>query len=165
MMPCYRWNRCILVPRDHPLAKLSSVSLEDVAEHPIVTYVFGFTGRSKLDDAFRDGGLTPKVVFTATDADVIKTYVRLGLGIGIVAHMAYDPEVDTDLVAIEAGHLFESSVTSIGFRKGTYLRGYMYDFIRAFAPHLDRNVVDEAMALPNKEAQERFFADMELPVC
>jgi LysR family cys regulon transcriptional activator len=164
MMPCYRWNRCILVPRDHPLASLGKVSLEDVAEYPIVTYVFGFTGRSKLDDAFVSQGLTPKVVFTATDADVIKTYVRLGLGIGIVAHMAYDPEVDTDLVAIEAGHLFASSVTSIGFRKGSYLRGYMYDFISAFAPHLTRNVVDEAMALPNKEAQERYFAGLELPV-
>jgi LysR family transcriptional regulator, cys regulon transcriptional activator len=164
MMPCYRWNRCILVPKDHPLAKLSKLSLEDVAEHQIVTYVFGFTGRSKLDDAFSEKGLTPKVVFTATDADVIKTYVRLGLGIGIVAHMAYDPDVDTDLVAIEAGHLFASSVTSIGFRKGTYLRGYMYDFIRAFAPHLTRNIVEEAMALPNKEAQEKFFADIELPV-
>ncbi|MDA8782554.1 HTH-type transcriptional regulator CysB [Porticoccaceae bacterium] len=164
MMPCYRWNRCILVPRDHPLASLANVSLVDVAEYPIVTYVFGFTGRSKLDDAFVEKGLTPKVVFTATDADVIKTYVRLGLGIGIVAHMAYDPEVDKDLVAIEAGHLFASSVTSIGFRKGSYLRGYMYDFINAFAPHLTRNVVDEAMALPNKEAQEAYFAGLELPV-
>ncbi|MDG1164807.1 MAG: HTH-type transcriptional regulator CysB, partial [Porticoccaceae bacterium] len=164
MMPCYRWNRCIVVPKDHPLAKLSKLSLEDVAEHQIVTYVFGFTGRSKLDDAFSEKGLTPNVVFTATDADVIKTYVRLGLGIGIVAHMAYDPDVDTDLVAIEAGHLFASSVTSIGFRKGTYLRGYMYDFIRAFAPHLTRNIVEEAMALPNKESQEKFFADIELPV-
>ena len=164
MMPCYRWNRCILVPKDHPLAKLSEISIEDVAEHQIVTYVFGFTGRSKLDDAFSEKGLTPKVVFTATDADVIKTYVRLGLGIGIVAHMAYDPELDTDLVAIEAGHLFASSVTSIGFRKGTYLRGYMYDFIRGFAPHLTRDVVDEAMALPSKEAQEQFFADIELPL-
>ena len=164
MMPCYRWNRCILVPRDHPLASLANVSLEDVAEYPIVTYVFGFTGRSKLDDAFVEKGLTPKVVFTATDADVIKTYVRLGLGIGIVAHMAYDPEVDKDLVAIEAGHLFASSVTSIGFRKGSYLRGYMYDFINAFAPHLTRNVVDEAMALPNKEAQEAYFVGLELPV-
>ena len=96
MMPCYRWNRCILVPKDHPLAKLSEISIEDVAEHQIVTYVFGFTGRSKLDDAFSEKGLTPKVVFTATDDDVIKTYVRLGLGIGIVAHMAYDPELDTD---------------------------------------------------------------------
>ncbi|MDB9843336.1 HTH-type transcriptional regulator CysB [Porticoccaceae bacterium] len=164
MMPCYRWNRCILVPKDHPLAKLSEISIEDVAEHQIVTYVFGFTGRSKLDDAFSEKGLTPKVVFTATDADVIKTYVRLGLGIGIVAQMAYDPELDTDLVAIEAGHLFASSVTSIGFRKGTYLRGYMYDFIRGFAPHLTRDVVDEAMALPSKEPQDQFFADIELPL-
>ena len=164
MMPCYRWNRCILVPKEHALAQLSSVSLTDVAAHPIVTYVFGFTGRSKLDDAFTVQGLNPKVVFTATDADVIKTYVRLGLGIGIVAHMAYDPAVDHDLVAIEASHLFAPSVTSIGFRKGSYLRGYMYDFIRAFAPHLERNVVEEAMALPNKEAQEAFFANIELPV-
>jgi LysR family cys regulon transcriptional activator len=164
MMPCYRWNRCILVPKDHPLAKLAEVRIEDVAEHPIVTYVFGFTGRSRLDDAFSEKSLTPKVVFTATDADVIKTYVRLGLGIGIVAHMAYDPVLDHDLVAIEAGHLFESSVTSIGFRKGTYLRGYMYDFIHTFAPHLTRNVVDEAMALPNKDAQEQFFAPIKLPV-
>ena len=164
MMPCYRWNRCILVPKEHALAQRSSVSLADVAAHPIVTYVFGFTGRSKLDDAFAVEGLNPKVVFTATDADVIKTYVRLGLGIGIVAHMAYDPTVDQDLVAIEASHLFAPSITSIGFRKGSYLRGYMYDFIRAFAPHLERNVVEEAMALPNKEAQEAFFADIELPV-
>ena len=165
MMPCYRWNRCILVPKDHPLAQLDSLTLEGVALYSIVTYVFGFTGRSRLDDAFREKGLKPKVVFTATDADVIKTYVRLGLGIGIVAHMAYDPEADSDLVAIEAGHLFESSVTSIGFRRGTYLRGYMYDFIEAFAPHLTRNVVDEAMALPNKEAQEKYFAGIKLPVC
>ena len=165
MMPCYRWNRCILVPKDHPLAQLDSLTLEGVALYSIVTYVFGFTGRSRLDDAFREKGLKPKVVFTATDADVIKTYVRLGLGIGIIAHMAYDPEADSDLVAIEAGHLFESSVTSIGFRRGTYLRGYMYDFIEAFAPHLTRNVVDEAMALPNKEAQEKYFAGIKLPVC
>lgn len=164
MMPCYRWNRCILVPKEHALAQRSSVSLADVAAHPIVTYVFGFTGRSKLDDAFAVEGLNPKVVFTATDADVIKTYVRLGLGIGIVAHMAYDPTVDQDLVAIEASHLFAPSITSIGFRKGSYLRGYMYDFIRAFAPHLERNVVEEAMALPSKDAQEAFFADIELPV-
>ena len=129
-----------------------------------MTYVFGFTGRSKLDEAFSEKGLTPKLVFTATDADVIKTYVRLGLGIGIVAHMAYDQVLDHDLVAIEAGHLFESSVTSIGFRKGTYLRGYMYDFIHAFCAPSTRAVVDEAMALPNKEAQEQFFAPIKLPV-
>lgn len=164
MMPCYRWNRCILVPKDHPLAQLDTITLEDVAELPIVTYVFGFTGRSRLDDAFKEKGLEPKVVFTATDADVIKTYVRLGLGIGIVAHMAYDTETDSDLVAIEASDLFQSSVTSIGFRKGTYLRGYMYDFIQAFAPHLTRTVVDEVVALSSKEAQMEYFANMELPI-
>lgn len=164
MMPCYRWNRCILVPKNHPLATLDTVTLEDVAEYPIVTYVFGFTGRSRLDDAFKEKGLEPKVVFTATDADVIKTYVRLGLGIGIVAHMACDIETDSDLVAIEASDLFQSSVTSIGFRKGTYLRGYMYDFIQAFAPHLTRTVVDEVIALSSKEAQTEYFANMELPV-
>jgi LysR family cys regulon transcriptional activator len=164
MMPCYRWNRCILVPKDHPLAQLDTISLDDVAEHPIVTYVFGFTGRSRLDDAFKEKGLEPKVVFTATDADVIKTYVRLGLGIGIVAHMACDPETDSDLVAIEASDLFQSSVTSIGFRKGTYLRGYMYDFIQAFAPHLTRTVVDEVIALSSKEAQMEYFSNMELPI-
>jgi LysR family cys regulon transcriptional activator len=164
MMPCYRWNRCILVPKDHPLARLEHVSLVDVAQYSIVTYVFGFTGRSKLDEAFADGGLEANVVFTATDADVIKTYVRLGLGIGIVAHMAYDADVDTDLVAIEASHLFDSSVTSIGFRKGTYLRGYMYDFIREFAPHLTRDVIDTVMAMPNKQEREAYFASLELPV-
>ena len=86
------------------------------------------------------------------------------MGIGIVAHMAYDSEIDTDLVAIEAGHLFDSSVTSIGFRKGTYLRGYMYDFIREFAPHLTRDVIDRVMTMPNKQAREEFFATLELPV-
>jgi len=163
MMPCYRWNRCILVPKNHPLATMDQVSLQDVAKYSIVTYVFEFTGRSKLDEAFAEQNLAPKVVFTTTDADVIKTYVRLGLGIGIVAHMAYDPEVDTDLVAIEAAHLFDTSVTSIGFRKGTYLRGYMYDFISAFAPHLTRDVVDKIMTMPNKEEQEAFFSNIELP--
>lgn len=163
MMPCYRWNRCILVPRGHPLAQLAKVTIEDVAEHPIVTYVFGFTGRSRLDEAFNDRGLTPKVVFTATDADVIKTYVRLGLGIGIVAHMAYNPEEDTDLVALEAQHLFKPSITSIGFRRGTYLRGFMYDFINLFAPHLTRDVVNHACEIQSREELEHYFAGFELP--
>lgn len=163
MMPCYRWNRCILVPRGHPLCEEGLTSLEQIADYPLVTYVFGFTGRSRLDEAFNDHGLTPKVVFTATDADVIKTYVRLGLGIGIVAHMAFDAEEDSDLVALEAKHLFKSSITSIGFRRGTYLRGFMYDFIEGFAPHLTRDVVDKACTINNREALESYFADFELP--
>lgn len=164
MMPCYRWNRCIIVPKDHPLAQLSELTLEDVAEHPIVTYVFGFTGRSKLDDAFHDRGLSPRVVFTAADADVIKTYVRLGLGIGIVARMAFDEEADSDLVALNANHLFASSITKIGFRRGTFLRGYMFDFIQLFAPHLTRDIVEESFRRNNRIEIDELFSSIELPV-
>ncbi len=163
MMPCYRWNRCILVPKDHPLTQVSQLSLEDVAEFPIVTYVFGFTGRSKLDEAFIEKGLVPKVVFTAADADVIKTYVRLGLGIGIVAHMAHEEETDPDLVALDASHLFASSITKIGCRRGTFLRGYMYEFIELFAPHLTREVVEEAFQRHSKTELDDLFSHLELP--
>lgn len=163
MLPCYRWNRCIVVPKEHPLAQLDRVSLEAVAEHPIVTYTFGFTGRSKLDDAFSSRGLEPKVVFTAVDADVIKTYVRLGLGIGIIAGLAYDEVQDSDLVKIDAGHLFASSVTSLGFRKGTFLRGYMYDFIVELAPHLTREIVQEALSRPNASERYELYSHIELP--
>jgi len=164
MMPCYRWNRCVLVPRNHALAKLPELTLEAVAAHPIVTYVFGFTGRSRLDEAFATRGLQPRVVFTAADSDVIKTYVRLGLGIGIIAGMAHDETVDSDLVALDASHLFASSVTSIACRRGTFLRGYMYEFIEDFAPHLTRDVVQEAFAAHSKAELETLFATIELPV-
>jgi LysR family cys regulon transcriptional activator len=163
MMPCYRWNRCVVVPRGHPLAALRRLTLEDVAKHPIVTYVFGFTGRSKLDEAFRERGLTPRVVFTATDADVIKTYVRLGLGIGIVARMAVDDVQDSDLVVLDASALFKPSVTRIGFRRGTFLRGFMYEFIELFAPHLTRRVIEAACERHGTGALDELFADMELP--
>ncbi|MFP5383459.1 MAG: HTH-type transcriptional regulator CysB [Gammaproteobacteria bacterium] len=163
MLPCYHWNRCVVVPRNHPLAQVSRVTLADIAEHPIVTYIFGFTGRSKLDEAFRREGLDPRVVFTAADADVIKTYVRLGLGVGIVAHMAVVPE-DTDLVALDAGHLFEPSTTRIGFRKGSFLRGYMYDFMREFAPHLTRERVDAAVQAGSRSEVDEIFRSITLQV-
>ncbi|MCC6077315.1 HTH-type transcriptional regulator CysB [Pseudomonas sp. GCM10022188] len=163
MMPCYRWNRCVIVPQNHPLARLPKLTLEALAEHPIVTYVFGFTGRSKLDEAFAHHGLEPKVVFTAADADVIKTYVRLGLGVGIVARMAVDPVLDQDLVVLDASELFESSVTKIGFRRGTFLRGFMLDFIERFAPHLSRERVAEAVQCRNKAELDELFSDVQLP--
>jgi LysR family cys regulon transcriptional activator len=164
MLPCYKWNRCIVVSKDHPLANVTNISLEDVANYPIVTYVFGFTGRSKLDEAFMHHGLAPKVVFTATDADVIKTYVRLGLGIGIIAQMAYDAELDSDLVALDASHLFESSTTMIGCRRGTFLRGYMFEFVELFAPHLRKEIVEEAFERHNRAELTQLFSDLELPV-
>lgn len=162
LLPCYRWNRCVLVPKGHPLAT-GELTLERVAEHPLVTYVFGFTGRSQLDDAFKSRDLTPNVVLTAADSDVIKTYVRLGLGIGIVAHMAVDPVADSDLVAVDASHLFESSTTKIGIRRGTFMRTYMYDFVKRMAPHLDRETVEAALAAgPRHEAE--LFEGIQLPV-
>ncbi len=161
LLPCYRWNRCVLVPQGHPLAE-QELTLEALAAYPLVTYVFGFTGRSQLDDAFKARGLVPNVVLTAADADVIKTYVRLGMGVGIVAHMAVDAKEDSDLVALEAGHLFESSTTKIGIRRGTFMRGYMYDFLKGFASHLTRDLIDAALvAGPHQE--EAFFKDIELP--
>lgn len=163
MMPCYRWNRCIVVPQGHSLTKVSELTIEEVARHPIVTYVFGFTGRSRLDDAFMQHGLLPRVVFTATDADVIKTYVKLGLGIGIIAGMAYDSLQDDGLVALDASHLFEPSTTMIGCRRGTFLRGFMYEFIEIFAPHLDRDVVEEAFEKSNRTEVDELFAGVELP--
>lgn len=163
MMPCYRWNRSVVVPKNHPLAQLSVITLKDIAKHPIVTYVFGFTGRSKLDDAFKQQGLDPKVVFTAVDSDVIKAYVRLNLGVGIIASMAFDPDVDTDLVAIDASHLFESSTTQLGFRKGTFLRGYMFEFINLFAPHLTPQIVRDVMNSDNRLEIDEIFANHHIP--
>jgi len=145
MLPCYEWNRCVLVPPGHPLLKAKKLTLQAMAGFPIITYDFAFTGRSKMNQAFADKGLTPNVVLTAIDADVIKTYVELGLGIGIVAMMAFDPKRDTHLRAMDASHLFEPSTTRIGIRKNSYLRGYTYEFIEMFAPHLTRKVVDDAM--------------------
>ena len=145
MLPCYEWNRCVVVPPRHPLLKLKNLTLEAIAEHPIITYDFAFTGRSKINQAFDAKGLVPNVVLTAIDADVIKTYVELGLGIGILAQMAFEPKRDRHLRSIDAGHLFEPSTTRIGISRNSYLRKYVYDFIEIFAPHLDHSAVTAAM--------------------
>lgn len=163
MMPCYRWNRAVVVPKGHPLSKIGKLSLADVAKYPIVTYVFGFTGRSKLDEAFVNEGLTPKIVFTAADADVIKTYVRLGLGVGITAKMAYNPETDSDLIALDVEHLFASSMTKIAFRRGTFIRKYMYDFLELFASHLTRDMVDKTIRLHSRTDVDELFSHVSLP--
>ena len=163
MMPCYSWNRCIVVPKDHPICQTSFLTLENLAKFPLVTYVFGFTGRSKLDEAFQEKELNPRVVFTASDSDVIKTYVRLGLGVGILAKMAYDEKLDSDLVMLDAKHLFKNSITQIGFRRGTFLRGFMYDFIELFSPQLTRDLVDEAHQCQGREELDALFRHLELP--
>ncbi|RLK50577.1 LysR family transcriptional regulator [Alkalispirillum mobile] len=161
MLPCYRWNRSVIVPEDHPLTQVKPLTLEAIAEWPLVTYVFGFTGRSKLDEAFDNEGLEPNVVFTATDSEVIKTYVRLGLGVGIIASMSFEPERDEGLVAVNASHLFQDSITNIGFRRGAYLRGYMYEFMELFAPHLTSEVVERAIQTRSAEEREAFLTELQ----
>lgn len=164
MLPCYHWNRSIVVPKGHPLAEKQNITIEELAGYPLVTYVFGFTGRSELDSAFNQVGLTPKVVFTATDADVIKTYVKMGMGVGVIASMAVDKNSDQDLVAIDASHIFGPSTTCIGFRRGTFLRSYMYDFMERFAPHLTKPVVEQAIGLKSSNEIDEMFKDIVLPV-
>jgi LysR family cys regulon transcriptional activator len=146
MLPCYEWNRGVVVPEGHPLLELEhAITLNDIANYPIITYDFAFTGRSKINKAFADQDITPTVVLTAIDTDVIKTYVKLGLGIGIIANMAFEPERDLGLRIIDASHLFDSSTTKIGMRKDAYLRGFAYTFIELFAPHLHRQEVESAL--------------------
>jgi len=143
-LPVYQWNRVVVVPPKHKLLK-APLTLEALAEHPIVTYDFAFANRSLVQKAFENRGLKPHVVLSAQDSDVIKTYVELGLGVGILAKMAFDPKRDRELRAIDASHLFESSTTRLGIKRGAYLRRYAYDFIEAFAPHLPAATVERAV--------------------
>jgi LysR family cys regulon transcriptional activator len=162
-LPCYRWHRRIVVPRDHPLVRERTITLEALARHPIVTYTFSFGGRSSLPALFESAGLNLHVALTASDADVIKTYVRLGLGVGILASMAIDPTQDADLAVLDASHLFAPHSTWIGFRRGRLLRGYMYEFLKGFAPHLTRRLVDQAVRAGAGPEFDRLFAGIDLP--
>ncbi|HVO48670.1 MAG TPA: HTH-type transcriptional regulator CysB [Steroidobacteraceae bacterium] len=162
LMPCYLWHRTVVVPADHPLVGAGKLTLKALASYPIITYTFSFAGPSSLQEAFARSGLTPNVAITARDADVIKTYVRLGLGVGIVANMAVDAE-DADLRAIDSSHLFPAHSTWIGFRRGTLLRRYMYEFAQLLAPHLDRRLVDRAHRAASAEEVAQLFEGIELP--
>ena len=144
-LPCYTWNRCVLVPKGHPLGKARPLTLEALARYPIVTYDFSFTGRSQINAAFAAKGLEPNVVLTALDSDVIKTYVELGFGVGIIAQMAHDPARDTQFDKLDAAHLFAASTTRLALRRGVYLRGFVYEFITLFAPQFDRSAIDAAL--------------------
>jgi LysR family cys regulon transcriptional activator len=153
-MPVYQWNRCVVVPARHRLLKVKPLTLDQLAAYPIVTYDFAFANRSLVEKAFESRGLQANVVLTALDSDVIKTYVELGLGVGILAKMAFDPERDRSLRAIDAGHLFESSTTRLGIKRNAYLRRYAYEFIELFAPHLPRTVVERAVMGQQASAYE-----------
>lgn len=144
-LPIYHWNRCLVVPIGHELITQGPLTLKKLAAYPLITYDFGFTGGTLVSKTFTEAGLTPNIVLTAIDADVIKTYVTLGLGIGLLANMAYNAVRDSQLVAIDASHLFADSTTYLGVRKDAFLRGYMTGFIEIIAPHYTQKAIKEAM--------------------
>jgi LysR family cys regulon transcriptional activator len=155
MLPCYQWVHCVIAPDGHPILGEKPLSLTALARWPLITYDSAFAGRSRINKAFELAQLTPNVVLTAIDADVIKTYVSLGLGLGIIASMAFDAARDAGLQALPAEHLFGSNTTRIGLRRGNHIRRYEYDFIELFAPQLTRKAVDMAIAgaRPGEEYQ------------
>jgi LysR family cys regulon transcriptional activator len=145
-LPCFQWEHMVITPTDHPLLKLKSITLEDIAAYPLITYDAAFAGRNKIDQAFARRGLKPDVVLEAIDADVIKTYVELGMGIGIIAGLAYNATRDLNLKAIPAGHLFGMNLSRVALKEGAYLRSYVFTFIELLAPSLTRKMVENALS-------------------
>ena len=145
-LPCFQWEHMVITPTEHPLLKLKSITLEDIAAYPLITYDAAFAGRNKIDQAFARRGLKPDVVLEAIDADVIKTYVELGMGIGIIAGLAYNTTRDVNLKAIPAGHLFGMNLSRVALKEGAYLRSYVFTFIELLAPSLTRKMVENALS-------------------
>ena len=144
-LPGYQWQHVVMVPLSHPLLNQATVTIEEIAKYPIITYDKAFAGRSKIDAAFTQRNITPDIILEAIDADVIKTYIETGMGIGIVAGHAYDPERDRNLKVIQASHLFGNNVTHLGVKQGAYLRSFVYTFIEIFSPTLTKKIVEQAM--------------------
>lgn len=164
LLPWYQWYRRIIVPSGHPLAQVKQPTLAQLAAYPIVTYVFSFSGPSSLHEVFASAGLRPNVALTARDSDVIKTYVRLGLGVGLLAEVALDPEADQDLVCLDASHLFAVHTTWVGFPRDGLLRRYMYDFLGFMAPHLTAKLVEQALACKSQREVDALVAPIALAV-
>ena len=133
-IPCYQWNRCIVMPKNHPLTKVRNITLEDLAAYPMITYDYAFTGSTIVSEVFKNANIEPNIMLTAIDADVIKTYVSLNMGIGLIAEMAYDSTKDNPMVSKDVSHLFPLSTTYIGIRRDNFLRKYTSDFIQMFIP-------------------------------
>ena len=138
-IPCYQWNRCVVMPKNHPLTEVRKITLEDLAAYPMITYDYAFTGSTIVSEVFKNANIEPNIMLTAIDADVIKTYVSLNMGIGLIAEMAFDASTDHPMVSRDVSHLFPLSTTYIGIRRENFLRKYTSDFIRMFIPKVSEN--------------------------
>jgi LysR family cys regulon transcriptional activator len=145
-LPCFQWQHLAVMLPEHPLLERKILSLDDLAQYPIITYEASFAGRSKINHAFQLRGLTPDIVLEAIDADVIKTYVELGLGVGIMADIAFNPERDRHLRAMPVGHLFGTNVTRLALKQGAYLRSYVYTLVELLSPSLNRKLMEQALS-------------------
>jgi LysR family cys regulon transcriptional activator len=164
LLPCFHWDRIVLVPKNHPLAAADEkLELQTLVSYPLVTYVFSLTGESSFKNAFAQRGLEPDVVFTARDADIIKTYVRMGMGVGVVAGLAYECADEEDLVSMSAEGLFPRCTTWLGFRRESVLRGYMIEFISLFAPHLTPELTRQAADLDTQAEVDELLGEIALP--
>ena len=163
-LPCYQWNRCVVTPKHHKLTETGPLTLENLAKEPIITYVLGYTGRHRIDEAFARAGLSSNIVLTAVDSDVIKTYVRFGLGVGVIANMAYNSEEDADLIAMDARELFGTSYSHIALRKDKYLRPFIFKFIEMLAPHLTEDRVMKVLSGQDSNIHNDLLANRLLPV-
>lgn len=161
-LPCYQWSRSVITKKDHPLAQKAVLTLQDIVKYSIITYARGFTGRYRQDEVFEKHKLQPNIVLTAVDADVIKTYVRLGLGIGIIADMAFSPNQDSDLCVFNVEHLFGISTSQIAIKKDRYIKPYIYPFIEIFAPHLTQELIRQVVECVDLGAR-RDFLDISIP--
>jgi len=162
-LPCYQWSRSIIVKKDHALTGKNKLTMADIVKYPIITYVQGFTGRYKQDEVFKQYKMEPNIVLTAVDADVIKTYVRLGLGIGIIANMAFSPEQDSDLHVLNVEHLFGISTSQIAIKKDRNIKPYVYSFIEMFAPHLTQVLIKQAIECSDLKTRQKMFLDIPVP--
>lgn len=163
ILPCHRWRLSVIVPQGHPLTRMARLSLEDLVGHPLVTYEFGLSEPcASLRDVFAAAGLQPQVALTAWDSDVIKGYVRLGMGVGVISEVAIEPQADADLDCIDASHLFPPSTTWVGFARGTAMRRFGYDFLELLAPHLTRPQVEQATACATQTEIDALFNDMKI---
>jgi len=135
-IPCYSWNRVLVFPKNHALSSIKEITLQNIASYPMITYDYAFTGSTIVSKVFKDANISPNIMLTAIDADVIKTYVELNLGVGLIAEMAYDKNKDSALESRDVSHLFPTSTTYIGIRKETFVRGFVYEFIKMFTPDI-----------------------------
>ncbi|OCG02958.1 HTH-type transcriptional regulator CysB [Gilliamella sp. wkB112] len=163
-LPCYHWNQAVIVMKEHPLAKSNLISIDELSKYPLVSYDFSNDG-SDLNQAFIKANQSPNIVFSTTDADLIKTYVKLGVGVGIVAKMAVNNNYDDDLVVLNAGHIFPYSTTYVVFARALFLRSYMYDFISQFSPHLNKQTIEQLLLCENNIEVLARFNGVKLPIC